>query len=275
MDTVADGRVGVAGLIGAVLAMAPGRRIGRWTLALACTVVGFAFTAFQDVGDWVTYSDHSLAQLGLYVGQGLGFDAVHAAGCLVFALAFGPALARSVSRFADRIDVTWLAPGPAVVPILAAVALGGWLADQAGSATSALAASSPLSYLLAAQNSDGGIGSAPGQASSELYSAWAAMGVAAAGVNPQEVAHGGSSLTSYLASGASGQPTRVRLSAPSWPCGRPGYRRRASAAGTCSALCSATLPGTGRCPIRRIGPPSQCSRCEPPASGLQGRWCAG
>ena len=27
---------------------------------------------FQDVGDWVTYSDHSLAALGVYVGKGPG-----------------------------------------------------------------------------------------------------------------------------------------------------------------------------------------------------------
>ncbi|HEY1521588.1 MAG TPA: prenyltransferase/squalene oxidase repeat-containing protein [Solirubrobacteraceae bacterium] len=196
---------GAAGLVGAGLAVLTRRRLNRWTLALVCTVVGFAFTVLQDVGDWVTYSDHSLAALGVYVGQGLGFDAVHAAGCLVFALAFGPALARSLSRFATRIDVTWLAPGPAVVPIVAALTVGGWLAGQARSASSASAASSPLSYLLAAQNSDGGFGPAPGRASSQLYSGWAAMGLAAAGVNPQDAARGGSALTSYLALGASGQ----------------------------------------------------------------------
>jgi prenyltransferase beta subunit len=196
---------GAAGLIGAALAVLSRRRLNRWTLALVCTVVGFGFTVLQDVGDWVTYSDHSLSALSIYVGQGLGFDAVHAAGCLVFALAFGPALARSVARFATRIDVTWLAPGPAVVPIVAALAAAGWLAGQAGSASTASAASSPLSYLVAAQNADGGFGPAPGQASSQLYSGWVAMGLAAAGVNPQDATAGGPSLTSYLASGAGGQ----------------------------------------------------------------------
>src|SRR6201994_55883 len=106
---------GATGVIGAGLAwlMAVRHRarpavIGRWPLAIVCCVVGFAFTAFQDVGDWVTYSDHSLGALGLYVGQGLGFDAVHAAGCLAFALAIGPALIRSVQRFARRLQVTWV-----------------------------------------------------------------------------------------------------------------------------------------------------------------------
>jgi energy-coupling factor transport system substrate-specific component len=114
---------GVTGLIGAGLARGPGR-IGRWPLAIVCGIVGFAFTTVQDVGDWVTFSDHRLSALGLYVGQGLGFDAVHAVGCVAFALTIGPALIRSVARFAQRLDVTWLAlehpvgapgagPGPA------------------------------------------------------------------------------------------------------------------------------------------------------------------
>ena len=98
---------GATGVIGAGLAVVTHRRIGRWPLAIVCAVVGFGFTALQDVGDWVTYSDHSLAQLGIYVGKGIGFDFVHAAGCLVFALAFGPALINSLTRFRTRLNVTW------------------------------------------------------------------------------------------------------------------------------------------------------------------------
>jgi prenyltransferase beta subunit len=191
---------GVVGLTGAGLAVLTGRRAGRWSLAAVCTAVGFAFTALQDVGDWVNYSDHSSAQLGVYVGKGLGFDAVHAGGCLLFALAFGPALVRSISRFASRLEVTWIAPGAAVLPIVAAVAVTGALAVPSGSAPTAAAASSPLSYLLSSQNADGGFGPAAGQPSSELYAGWAAMGLAAAGVNPQDAKHGGHSVTSYLAS---------------------------------------------------------------------------
>ena len=98
---------GAVGVIGAGLAVVSHRRIGRWPLAIVCAVVGFGFTALQDVGDWVTYSDHSLAQLGVYVGKGIGFDFVHAAGCLLFALAFGPALIHSLRRFRTRLNVTW------------------------------------------------------------------------------------------------------------------------------------------------------------------------
>jgi energy-coupling factor transport system substrate-specific component len=195
---------GVTGLIGAALGQLSGRRVGRWPLAVLCGLVGFAFTAFQDLGDWVTYSDHSLSALGVYVGKGIGFDAVHAAGCIVFALVFGPALARSLSRFAARLEVTWSLPGGALLPAVLCLVLMGWLLGQAGSAPSATAASTPTGYLLSAQNSDGGFGPAPGQASSELYSGWAALGLAAEGVNPQGVSHGGRSLIGYLAAGAPG-----------------------------------------------------------------------
>ena len=158
---------GVTGMLGAGLALITGRQIARWPLALVCAVAGFAFTAVQDLGDWINYSDHSVAQLGVYVGKGLGFDAVYAISCLGFALAFGPALARSVARFATRLQVTWQPPHGAVLPVALALALGAWLAGQPGQGR---AASSPTSYLLSAQNSDGGYGPAAGQGSGGLYS---------------------------------------------------------------------------------------------------------
>lgn len=193
---------GAAGVIGAGLAVLTRRRAGRFTLAVVCGAVGFAFTAVQDVGDWVNYSDHSVAQLGIYVGKGLGFDAIHAAGCVFFALAIGPALARSITRFTARLDVTWSAPRGAVIPVLAALALGGAIAvPSIGGAAPARAAASPESYLLSAQNRDGGFGAAPGQASSQLYSGWAALGLSASGLDLQHVSRGGATLTDYLAHG--------------------------------------------------------------------------
>jgi energy-coupling factor transport system substrate-specific component len=195
---------GMTGVIGAGLAILTARRVGRWTLAVVCGVVGFGFTAFQDLGDWVTYSDHSLAQLGVYVGKGLGFDAVHAAGCVVFALAFGPALARSVARFARRLEVTWSIPDAAILPVLVLCGLTGWLAGQPGPTGTAAAAGTPAGYLRSVQNQDGGFGSGAGQPSSQLYSGWAALGLAAEGIDPSAVSHGGPSLIAYLASGAHG-----------------------------------------------------------------------
>jgi len=202
---------GATGVIGALLARVTGRRIGRWPLALVCMVVGFAFTTLQDVGDWVTYSDHSLASLGVYVGKGIGFDCVHAAGCLVFALALGPALIRSLSRFAMRLQVTWRpmdaqpdgrSPGAAVtrVGILLAVLSSAWLASQPAlmGGGVARAAGTPAGYLLAAQNPDGGFGPTPGQSSSALYAGWAALGLAAGGENPQDVQRDGHSVIDYI-----------------------------------------------------------------------------
>jgi len=190
---------GVSGLIGAGLGAVTGRRLGRGPLAAVCTAVGFGFTAFQDLGDWVTYSDHSLAQLGVYVGKGLVFDAIHAGGCLMFALAFGPALARSVARFAERLQVSWRAPGQIVAPLVALGLIGWALLPAAGVAR---AAGDPAGYLLAAQNPDGGYGPAPGQPSSQLYSGWAALGLEADGHSPQTVVRDGHSLLGYIGSGA-------------------------------------------------------------------------
>ncbi len=55
-----------------------------------------------------------------------------------------------------------------------------------------------LGYLASAQNSAGGFGSAPGQASSELYTAWSAIGLAAAGRNPATLRRDGHSVLDAL-----------------------------------------------------------------------------
>ncbi len=192
---------GVVGVLGAVLARVAergGRPIGRWRLAAVCAVVGYAFTAVQDVGDWVNYSDHSLASLGIYVGRGTGFDLVHAGGCLMFALAFGPALAHSLRRFTARLEISWRpAEGMAVPVLVLAMALAAVSLTMAG-APAAEAATSPSGYLLGAQNGDGGFGPSPGGGSSSLYSGWTALGLASAGHNPADVSRGGSTLLGYI-----------------------------------------------------------------------------
>ena len=211
---------GATGLLGALLARACRIRrrggtepaIGRWSLALVCGVVGFGFTAVQDVGDWVTYSDHGLPALGAYVGSGLGFDAIHAAGCVAFALLLGPALLRSIQRFARRIEVTWL-PAEGVdrfvgVALLIAVALslsvGGSVSTARAATGSGGAAARAARYLEHAQNRDGGLGAAPGAGSAQLFSGWGALGLASAGVSPGGVraAPGGATLLAYIGRGA-------------------------------------------------------------------------
>jgi energy-coupling factor transport system substrate-specific component len=185
---------GATGVLGAMLAWGMGTRtgtadaraVGRWALAIVCCAAGFAFTVVQDVGDWVSFSDHSLGQLGVYVGQGLGFDAVHAAGCLAFALALGPALTRSIQRFARRIEVTWIPAERVVAPLLLAGLVLGALGTQGTPARAAVTSPSSLTsaaanYLLGSENADGGFGPAPGQPSDQLYAGWAALGLASAG----------------------------------------------------------------------------------------------
>ena len=195
---------GLTGIIGAGLAVVTLRRIGRWPLAIVCGVVGFWFAAFQDFGDWVTFSDHSLVQLGIYVGKGLGFDLIHAVSCVLFALAFGTPMIRSIQRFTRRLEVRWEpAHGAAgATALLVALILSGWLAGQPGpigaGTGSASAANTPAGYLLSIQNRDGGFGTSPGSASSPVYSGWAALGLAAAGHNPRDVSRSGTSLLAYI-----------------------------------------------------------------------------
>jgi energy-coupling factor transport system substrate-specific component len=182
---------GATGALGAGLATVTRGRIGRWPLAIVCGVAGYAFAAVQDAGDWVTYSDHSSSQLAVYVGKGSGFDLVHAVGCLMFALAFGPALLRSLRRFTTRLAVDWRPPDlavPAIIAIVAAVAI----------LPSVARAASPAAYLRGAQNGDGGFPAAPGGPSSELFTCWAVMGLAADGIAPAQVKHGGPTALAYL-----------------------------------------------------------------------------
>jgi energy-coupling factor transport system substrate-specific component len=184
---------------GAGLALLTRRRIRRWPLALVCMLVGYAFAAVQDVGDWVTYSDHSTAQLEVYVGKGTGFDLVHAAGCLAFALAFGPALLRSLQRFRRRLQVTWL-PAPGLSGAIAAIALLGSVAVGLSRPSVARSSGTPAGYLLSVQNRDGGFGAGSGAPSSVLYAGWAALGLASDHINPDAVARSGPSVLAYIGS---------------------------------------------------------------------------
>ena len=110
MDAVADGRLGShrdrrraagAGHTRPHRSAAAGDRQLR---------VGFAFTALQDFGDWVTYSDHSLASSASTSARGSDSTSVYAVSSFGFAMLFGPALIRTLQRFRKRIQVTWLPP---------------------------------------------------------------------------------------------------------------------------------------------------------------------
>jgi Family of unknown function (DUF6580)/Prenyltransferase and squalene oxidase repeat len=184
---VAWGAVGVGG---ALLARATARRLGRVPLAIACAVAGLAFGAVMNLHLWVTYSgDHTSAKLWATFVTSFPFDVAHAVGNVVFCLAFGPALVRALERFRSRMEVTW-APVPAALG-LAVVAMAASLvaapAPARAQSADAAAAKASLRYLAAAQNKDGGWGAMKGQSSSQLYTGWTALGLAAAGRNPRDV----------------------------------------------------------------------------------------
>jgi energy-coupling factor transport system substrate-specific component len=189
---------GGVGVAGALLGRAAGRELGRVPLAIACAVASAAYGAWMNVHLWITYSgDHSLAALGAYFATSLWFDVAHVTGSILFCLAFGPALVRALARYRTRFEVRWL-PGPAaaagllLVLLLAPAAPPAHADEQADAA----AARSSVRYLLDAQNDDGGWGSAPGQSSSQLYTGWTALGLAAAGRNPLDV--GSPSALAYI-----------------------------------------------------------------------------
>ena len=181
---------GAVGILGALLARVSPRPLGRVPLALACGVAGLGFGAVMNLHMWVTFSgDHSLAKLGAYFATSLPFDLAHAFGNVVFCLAFGPVLVRSLERFRTRMEVRWI-PGPAVAgaALLAAVlSLGPAAGPARAQSADAAAAQASVRYLAGAQNDDGGWGGAPGQSSTQLHTGWTALGLAAAGRNPRDV----------------------------------------------------------------------------------------
>ncbi len=192
---------GAVGVGGAALARMTGRRIGRIPLAIACALAGLAFGAVMDFSDWTLYSgDHSWRWFAARSGTSLPFNLAHATGNLLFALAFGPALVRSLARFRRRLEVRWVASAPAGAALFALLPGLALLA----SAPPAARAASPAGYLSGAQNRDGGFGDRPGLGSSPLFSAWATLGLAAQGRNPADVSHGGRSALDYLRAGARG-----------------------------------------------------------------------
>lgn len=189
---------GGVGLAGAGLARLPGQRTGRVALAVACGVAGLAYGAVMDFADWVNYSDHTAGWYAARAGTSLPFNLAHAIGNVLFFLAFGPALLRALQRFRTRLEVTWR-PAPSTTAVAAvlvlAVGVGGL-----GAGTGEARAPGGVGYLLGAQNADGGFGADAGGSSSQLYTGWAALGLAAAGHNPLDVRRGGHSILDYIRS---------------------------------------------------------------------------
>ena len=97
---------GACGAAGAFAAPLLRRRI---PFAIACCLLGFGFSAFMDLWNWLAFFPHTWQALAATWARGLWFDAAHAAGNLVIALAAGPELRRMLERYGRRLhtEVVW------------------------------------------------------------------------------------------------------------------------------------------------------------------------
>jgi energy-coupling factor transport system substrate-specific component len=97
---------GACGLVGSAAGRLLRRRI---PFAAACFVLGLAFSALMDVWLWLSFWPHTWQALTVVLGRGVWFEAAHAVGNLVIALAIGPELRRLLERYARRLrtEVVW------------------------------------------------------------------------------------------------------------------------------------------------------------------------
>jgi len=207
---------GLVGLVGAALGALSARRLGRVQLALASALAAFGAKEIMEVYTWTLGASHTPAAFLAIASTGLPFDVTDVVASFLFGLAFAPELARLLLRMRARMDVGWEPVEPAG-PVasspqaptgglrslgaggpLVALALALVVSLGAAQAASAASLSRQISYLASSQNADGGFGGAPGQASSELYTGWVAVGLAAAGRNPATVRRSGRSVLDSL-----------------------------------------------------------------------------
>ncbi len=225
---------GCVGLFGAGVGRLSRRRLGRVGLALCCAFAALGAKEVMNVYTFSIGASHTPAAFLVIVGAGLPFDLTDTVASFLFGFAFGPELARLLARLRARMEVVWEpAPPPSTTPVpearvpgsvpggavagisivlapvvAATLVLGGAPAHASTATAIPIASGTPdahaaslhpeLSFLTSAQSSDGGFGAAKGESSSELYTAWAAIGLAAAGRNPASVRNDGHSVLDAL-----------------------------------------------------------------------------
>jgi Prenyltransferase and squalene oxidase repeat len=201
---------GLCGILGAALALG-GRHAGRLSLAAVCGFAGIAYGALLNFSLMATYGgDLSLERFAVLAARAVPFDAAHAIGNIVFALIAGPAMVRMLTRFRERFE--WgrgrrrPAPagcGGALRPglrggggavVLIALAFGALAPAPAKASDVSRAAA----WLQSAQNPDGGFGSGPEDDSGTETTAWAMLGLEAAGHNPFDVSRHGRTPVDFL-----------------------------------------------------------------------------
>jgi hypothetical protein len=192
---------GAVGVGGALLArVLRGREPNRFLLAAVCGVAGLLFGAWMDIYQWTFAARQDLDTYVAIAGTSLPYNIAHAVGNVVFCLLLGPAFLRALARYRRRLEVRWeRSPAPIVASAIA-LALVLSLPSVAAAATPAKRAET---YLLRAQNKDGGFGAGPKLGSSPLYTGWTGLGLGSAGRNPRDVKRrGGRSAAAYVVRGS-------------------------------------------------------------------------
>ena len=98
---------GLVGLAGAALGALTGRRIGRVPLALACAMAALIAKEIMNLYTYTLAATHTPAAFLAIAGTALPFDITDTIATLLFALAFGPELARLLARTRERMTVRW------------------------------------------------------------------------------------------------------------------------------------------------------------------------
>jgi energy-coupling factor transport system substrate-specific component len=184
---------GLCGLLGAALALGT-RNAGRLTLAAVCGLAGILYGALLNFSLMATYGgDLSWERFWLLEARAIPFDAAHVLGNVAVALIAGPAMVRMLVRFRERFE--W---GRGRVRLSTAVAalllLAVLVPAQAGAAEQGRA----TAWLRAQQNADGGFGADAERDSGPEMTAWAMLGLAAAGTNAADVTTSGRSPLDFL-----------------------------------------------------------------------------
>jgi energy-coupling factor transport system substrate-specific component len=184
---------GMCGILGALLAVAR-PRAGRLTLAAICALAGIAYGALLNFSVMATYGgDLSLQRFLALESRAVPFDAAHAIGNAGLALVAGPAMVRMLVRFRERFQ--WRTPAVASLILLALFVAA--LVPARATALD-LNAARAASWLSAQQNADGGWGASPERDSSVEMTAWAMLGLEAAGRSPLGVSRGGKTPVDFL-----------------------------------------------------------------------------
>jgi len=210
---------GLCGVLGAALALG-GRNLGRLGLAAACGLAGVLYGALLNFSLMATYGGElSLERFGVLSARAIPFDLAHLIGNVVLALVAGPAIVRMLTRFRRRFE--WGRGGKTPAPSrpaeppepprrpravlrgggIAALLLAALLLTAVAPARAdASDASRAAQWLRSVQNDDGGWGASPGDSSGPEMTAWAMLGLSAAGINSHDVVRGGRSPLDFLRS---------------------------------------------------------------------------